>query len=191
MPLEMVRLTAVLPTSADRVYAAWLDAAEHSKMTGSKATVDPRVGGEHSAWDGYIVGTTLELEPGRRIVQAWRTTDFPLGHADSRLEVHLLDVDGDCEITIVHSEIPEGQGAKYDEGWRSHYLVPMKKYFGKSAKAKPAAKKAAKKGKKAAKKVAAKKVAARKTAPKKGAKKSAKKVAAKKSAKKAKKARKK
>lgn len=151
MPLETVRLTAVLPASADRVYAAWLDSSEHTRMTGGKAVVDPRVGGEHSAWDGYIEGKILALEPGRRIVQSWRTSDFPLGAGDSRLEVHLLDVPEGCEIAIIHTEIPEGQGARYESGWDDHYFVPMAKYFGKpkpKAKAKP--KKAAKPKKKAA-----------------------------------------
>lgn len=185
MALETVRLVAVLPATADRVYAAWMDSAEHAKMTGGgKAAIVPDVGGEHSAWDGYISGRTLELEPGRRIVQSWRTTDFPLGAVDSRLEVHLLDVDeGRCEVALIHSDIPEGQGAKYEEGWREHYLLPMQKYFGKPATAKPAAKKAGKK--------AAKKVAPKKAAPKKAAKKGVKKAAAKKGKKAAKKARKK
>ncbi len=160
MALETVRVTAVLPASADRVYAAWLDSREHTRMTGSEAAVDPRVGGEHSAWDGYIEGRILELEPGRRIVQAWRTTDFPLGHTDSRLEVHLLDVEGGCEVTLVHAEIPEGQGAQYEQGWRDHYLEPMAKYFAKSGKPKAAGAKKSKAGpknesvKKAAKKTA-------------------------------------
>ena len=171
MPLETARLTAVLPASADDIYAAWLDSNGHSRMTGGKAIVDPSVGGEFSAWDGYIEGKTLVLEPGRRIVQSWRTSDFPLGAGDSRLEVHLLDVPGGCEITIIHTEIPEGQGAKYDSGWTSHYLDPMLKYFGKpKAKAKPKKastpkkkKKAApKKAKKPAKRIAAKKKAAKK-----------------------------
>jgi activator of HSP90 ATPase len=153
MPLETVRLTAVLPASSDRIYAAWLDSTEHSRMTGGKAVVDPSVGGEHSAWDGYIEGKTLELEPGRRIVQSWRSSDFPLGAGDSRLEVHLLDVADGCEVTIIHTEIPEGQGAQYESGWRDHYLEPMRKYFGKpkpKPKAKPKPKKAAKPKKKAA-----------------------------------------
>ena len=161
MPLETVRLTAVLPASADRIYAAWLDSGEHSRMTGGKASVDPRIGGDHSAWDGYIEGKTLELEPGRRIVQSWRSSDFPLGAGDSRLEVHLLDVPSDqgggCEVTIIHTEIPEGQGAQYEAGWRDHYLEPMLKYFGKP-KSKPKNKVAAKK--KAAKAKAQKKMAA-------------------------------
>jgi len=161
MPLESVRLTAVLPASADRIYAAWLDSAQHSRMTGGKAFVDPHVGGEHSAWDGYIEGKILELEPGRRIVQSWRSSDFPLAAGDSRLEVHLLDVPGGCEVTIIHNEIPEGQGAQYESGWRKHYLDPMRKYFGKPK---------AKKKKKAAPKKTAKKPATKKKAAKKKAK---------------------
>jgi uncharacterized protein YndB with AHSA1/START domain len=148
MALETVRISAVIPASADRVYAAWLDSDEHSRMTGGKASVDPRVDGEHSAWDGYVHGKTLELEPGRRIVQSWRSTDFPLGHGDSRLEVHLLEVAGGTEVTLIHTGIPEGQGVKYGSGWVDHYLTPMTKYFAKSGKAfarKGASKKASRK----------------------------------------------
>jgi uncharacterized protein YndB with AHSA1/START domain len=130
MPTESVRVSTVLPTSAERLYAAWLDSLEHSRMTGGKASVEPRVGGRHSAWDGYIEGEILALEPGRRIAQSWRTSEFPEGHAHSRLEVFLEDVPGGCEVTLVHSEIPEGQGDQYEEGWATHYFVPMKKHFG-------------------------------------------------------------
>jgi activator of HSP90 ATPase len=139
-----------------------MDGGEHGRMTGAKATVDPRVDGEHSAWDGYIEGKTLELEPSRRIVQSWRTSDFPLGHADSRLEVHLLDVPGGCEVTLVHTGIPEGQGAQYERGWHDHYLEPMARYFGKPAK---------KKAKKRVAKTKAKKKVAKKAAAKKKPKK--------------------
>jgi uncharacterized protein YndB with AHSA1/START domain len=170
MPLETVRLTAVLPASADRIYAAWLDSGEHSRMTGGKASVDPRIGGDYSAWDGYIEGKTLELEPGRRIVQSWRSSDFPLGAGDSRLEVHLLDVPSDqgggCEVTIIHTEIPEGQGAQYEAGWRDHYLEPMRKYFAKGKPKKAGPKKAGKANKKKKRVVSVKKKRAVK-APKK------------------------
>jgi uncharacterized protein YndB with AHSA1/START domain len=169
MTLESVRMTAVLPASADRVYAAWLDGAEHSRMTGGDAHVDARVGGEVGAWDGYIAGTIVDLEPGRRIVQTWRSTDFPLGHADSRLEVHLREAGQGCEITLIHTGIPEGQGAKYEEGWRTRYLTPMTKYFAKSGAKKAAPKKSPSARKKpAAKKAAtAKRNVARKSAAKK------------------------
>jgi uncharacterized protein YndB with AHSA1/START domain len=115
--------------SPDRIYRAWLDSIEHGAMTGGDATADNNIGGSFTVMDGYIQGTNLELEPGRRIVQAWRTKDFPDGAPDSRLEIELSS-DGDgTRITLRHTELPDGQGSDYEEGWREHYFDPMRKYF--------------------------------------------------------------
>ncbi len=129
MPLEAIRVSSPLPLPAARIYAAWLDAHEHSRMTGSPATVDATVGGRHTAWDGYIEGEILELEPGVRIVQTWRSREFPEGHAPSLLEIRLRDTPGGCEILISHGDIPEGQSGRYEAGWHEHYFIPMTKYF--------------------------------------------------------------
>lgn len=129
MELESIQVSAMIPASPNRIYTAWLDERQHSAFTGGKATIQPWVGGRHTAWDGYIEGTTLELDTGRRIVQSWRTTEFPIGAADSRLEVHLVPVAGGTEVKIVHTSIPAGQGDKYKKGWREYYLSPMKKFF--------------------------------------------------------------
>src|SRR5262249_37557215 len=112
---------------------AWLDSAEHSAFTGGQATVDPTVGGRHTAWDGYIEGVNLELEHGRRIVQSWRSEDFPDDADDSRVEVRFEGADGGTRVTIVHTEIPEGQGEDYRRGWLDHYFAPMAQYFGLSS----------------------------------------------------------
>ncbi len=135
MALGAFRISSPLPASAARVYAAWLDTREHSLMTGAPATVDPAIGGRHTAWDGYIEGETLELEPERRIVQSWRSTAFPADHPASRLEIRLRDVPGGCEISIAHSEIPECQAEKYEAGWHEHYFIPMTRYFRETADA--------------------------------------------------------
>jgi uncharacterized protein YndB with AHSA1/START domain len=129
MSLDALELVAVLPVSPQRIYEAWLDAREHSAFTGSKATIDPVIGGAHSAWDGYITGQNLVLEPGRRIVQSWRSTEFPDDHDPSRLELLLETHEGGTRLTLRHSEIPEGQGAQYEDGWKEHYLEPMADYF--------------------------------------------------------------
>ncbi len=126
---DSFELSTVLPASPVRVYAAWLSSDEHTVMTGGTAEIDPRVGGEHSAWDGYITGTTLELEPDRRIVQAWRTVEFPADSPDSRLEIVLDAVDGGTRLTLKHSDIPVGQGASYESGWIENYFDPMRDYF--------------------------------------------------------------
>jgi uncharacterized protein YndB with AHSA1/START domain len=127
--LESFEVSTVLPADPERIYKAWLDGREHGEFTGGAAEVDPRVGGRFTAWDGYIEGKTLELEPFRRIVQAWRSSEFPEGSADSRLEVLLEKNRGGTRITIRHSAIPEGQGKDYEQGWKEHYFTPMKRYF--------------------------------------------------------------
>jgi activator of HSP90 ATPase len=100
-------------------------------MTGSPAKIDPRVGGKFSAWDGYITGTTLELKPHSRIVQAWRTSEFADGDPDSRVEVTLKAVHAGTKVTLTHSIIPEGQAESYESGWEEWYFAPMRDYFSK------------------------------------------------------------
>ncbi|MHA2026549.1 MAG: SRPBCC domain-containing protein [Candidatus Thorarchaeota archaeon] len=129
---EELRLTVTLPASTKEIYEAWLDSKKHSAMTGSEAIVDPRIDGAFSAWDGYIEGTTLEMEPNQRIIQNWRTTDFPLDSSDSRIEITLKEVEEGTILTLFHSEIPNGQSEDYRKGWDDFYFSPMKSYFGTS-----------------------------------------------------------
>ncbi len=125
------KLTAELPTTPEKVFKAWLSSDGHSAMTGSPAKVEPRVGGKFSAWDGYITGSTLELEPYARIVQAWRTGEFKESDPDSRLEISLEASKKGTRLTLSHSDIPAGQADSYRAGWEEWYFTPMQEYFGK------------------------------------------------------------
>ena len=129
MGTETIQVSGVIHASPDRIYQAWLDSDEHSKFTGGKASVESGIGGRFTAWDGYIQGTTLELEPGRRIVQSWRTTEFPSDSGDSRVEIHFEPVEEGCRVVLLHSDIPTGQGPQYEQGWKEHYLEPLARYF--------------------------------------------------------------
>ena len=127
---ESLELSTVLPASPEQVYRAWMDSKEHARFTGSAAQIDPQIGGAFTAWDGYIEGKTLELEPCCRIVQAWRTSDFPPGAPDSRLEVLIAPVEHGSKVTILHTGIPDGQAGDYRQGWEDYYFSPMQEYFG-------------------------------------------------------------
>ena len=98
-------------------------------MTGGEAHIDPSVGGDYDAWDGYISGKTLELEPGRRIVQSWRTAEFATDEPDSRIEVVLEPSGTGTLLTIHHFTVPDGQLAYEESGWRENYFEPMRDYF--------------------------------------------------------------
>ncbi len=127
MSLEFA-VSDFFPASADRIYNAWLDSEGHTRMTGSPAETSPELGAEFSAWEGYITGRNLELEPGKRIVQAWRTTEFQAAEADSLIEVTLEPSEAGTRVTIHHSRLP-AHGTQYQQGWIDHYFTPMKEYF--------------------------------------------------------------
>jgi uncharacterized protein YndB with AHSA1/START domain len=186
MPLEQLQLRDVFPAAPERIYELWMDSEGHALMTGGEAVIDPREGGEFSAWDGYITGVTERLEPGRLIVQRWRTSEFPEDAGDSMVELTLRPVEGGCEITLVHSGIPEGQGERYKSGWVDYYFEPLRELLEgiseevaqaipaaqarsipiTGAKPKQAAKKKANKAAKPAKKKPARKAAMKKPARK-------------------------
>ncbi len=126
---DSFEVSTVFTVPAEHLYRAWLSSDEHGAMTGGTAQIDPTVGGKFNAWDGYITGTTLELEPYRRIVQSWRTSEFPADAPDSRLEILLEESAHGTRLTLKHSNIPAGQGSSYESGWADNYFDPMKDYF--------------------------------------------------------------
>lgn len=119
----------LIPAPPDVVYAAWLDSAEHTAMTGGEATVSAVEGDAFEAWNGYIQGVNVLLEPPRRIVQRWRTAEFAPEDDDSRLEIVLESAENGARLTIRHSNLP-AHGMQYRQGWIDAYFTPMKTYFG-------------------------------------------------------------
>ena len=117
-----------LAASPEEIYKAWLNSEGHTQMTGSPAKVSARVGGKFEAWDGYIRGKNLELEPGRRIRQSWRTTEFRPSGEDSVVEILLEPIPQGTKVTIRHSHLPD-DGEQYRQGWIDFYFTPMKQYF--------------------------------------------------------------
>src|SRR4029077_14373703 len=87
--VERLRLATILSADPAAIYDAWVSAKLHAEMTGASATSEAKKGGEFTAWDGFITGKHLVLERGKRIVQAWRTKEFPNAAPDSTLEVRL------------------------------------------------------------------------------------------------------
>ena len=125
-------LTATVPATPQEIYDAWLDAGAHAAMTGGAVTeASTEVGGAFDAWNGYIHGTNVVLEPGRRIVQAWRTTRFADDDPDSRIEIVLEPVEGGTLLTLNHTGVPDGHDGYRDGGWENNYFTPMRAYFGR------------------------------------------------------------
>jgi len=123
-------LVVTINAKAEKFYEAYLSSEGHIALTGSPARVDGTVDGDFTAWDGYIQGMFLELEKNKRIVQAWRTAEFPEEAEDSIVEILLDEDHGKTKLTLKHTNIPEGQMDNYKTGWEDFYFKPMREYFG-------------------------------------------------------------
>lgn len=121
-------VSVTIHAKAETIYKAWLSSEGHSTLTGSPARIDGAVDGDFVAWDGYIKGMFLELDENKRILQAWRTAEFPAEAEDSIVEILLEESHGKTKLTLHHSNIPEGQADDYQKGWEDFYFKPMKEW---------------------------------------------------------------
>lgn len=126
---QTVEFEGVTP---QQVYDALMTSKDHTEATGAKAKVDGKAGGKFTAGDGYIFGSNVELEPGRKIVQKWRTTEWPEGAEDSLVEFALAKSPKGTKLTLTHSNVPAEQAPDYAQGWKDFYWKPMKEYFAKT-----------------------------------------------------------
>src|SRR5215467_6456391 len=119
-----------IPSAAPAdVYDAFVNAKTHARFTGAAATGAARVGARFTAWDGYIQGVHRTLVEGKKIVQDWRTTEWPAGMPDSRVEFTFKAAKGGTEVRMVHSKVPAEQAASYRQGWVDFYWKPLNAYF--------------------------------------------------------------
>ena len=121
-------VTTTIKATAKQIYKSWLSTQGHTKMTGGVAFVSDKVGDSFTAWDDYVTGENLILEPYNRIVQSWRSKNFEDHEPDSQIEVILSEKDNETTLTLKHTNVPKS-GEHYKKGWEEHYFTPMKKYF--------------------------------------------------------------
>ena len=127
----VIRQKVTIDAAPEEVYHAYVDPEKHAAFTGTKVTGIPRIGGTFQASDGYISGKFLELVNGKRVVQEWKTTEWPAGYPPSILTLTFKPVKGKTELTMVHSKVPAEQISMYTDGWLEFYWEPLKAHYGK------------------------------------------------------------
>lgn len=126
-----IQQTVTFKASPHEVYEALMDSAKHSTFSGGVAEISREVGGEFSAYDGYITGKNIKLLPDREIVQSWRAVDWPEDHL-STITFALLPIPDGTRLNFTHVDVPEGTEAEFEQGWIDNYWTPMKAMLEKS-----------------------------------------------------------
>ena len=111
------------------IYELIADSKKHAAVTGDKATISSKIGGSFSVYNGYISGVNVDLLPGKRIVQAWRGSDFPEGIFSMAAFVLAPTEDGGTELTLMHRGVPKQLIPGIEKGWKEHYWDKMKNYI--------------------------------------------------------------
>lgn len=122
----------VVPINASpqRVFEALTDARQFSELTGGARVDMPReAGAAFSCFNGMISGRTIEIVPGRRLVQAWRVGNWPEG-VYSIVRFELEPQGNGTVITFDQSGFPEAHREHLESGWHKMYWEPLKTYLG-------------------------------------------------------------
>jgi uncharacterized protein YndB with AHSA1/START domain len=138
---EAIHQEVGFTASPMRVYEALTDAKQFDQVVrlsaavksgmalGNKPTeISREAGGAFALFGGHIVGRQIELVPGERIVQAWRTVDWKPG-VYSIAKFELAEQGSGTRLIFDHAAFPAGQGRHLAEGWRRNYWEPLGKYL--------------------------------------------------------------
>lgn len=117
--------TVIFKAAPHDVYEALMDTEKHAAFTGAAADISREVSGTFTAWDGYITGTNLELEPEKKIVQEWRASDWPEG-VSSKVTFLLEPSPEGTKLVFSQAGIPADFCDTIIQGWRDYYWTPLK-----------------------------------------------------------------
>ncbi|MGP1396164.1 MAG: SRPBCC domain-containing protein [Inquilinaceae bacterium] len=113
---------------AKRVYGVLTDGAEFAKATGAPASMDATPGGAFSFFGDQITGRFLEVEPGARIVQAWRVAAWDPG-VYSVVRFTIGSHGGKTTLVIDQDGYPEAAKDHLEAGWHKMYWDPIKAHL--------------------------------------------------------------
>jgi uncharacterized protein YndB with AHSA1/START domain len=125
---ETIRQEVEFRAGPERVYRAWMDSGEHSRITAAQAVIEDRVGGSFTTFDGWAQGRNIELVPGKKIVESWRAEQvgWPKRHY-SRITITLKKKGKGTLLEFVQTRVPHECADEIAQGWREFYWKPMKR----------------------------------------------------------------
>ena len=131
--MKTIKQKIHINASPQEVYEAYCDAKKHAEFTGANVKFENKVGGKFDIWGGELTGESVELVPGKKIVQKWRANDWPEGHYSDLIITLKPDKDG-TQLMLVQESVPDDKADEIDDGWHKYYWKPMNEYFGGGAK---------------------------------------------------------
>jgi uncharacterized protein YndB with AHSA1/START domain len=107
------------------VYRVLTSSEDFARMTGGRAAdISKNVGGAVSMFGGDIRAQNVELVPGKRVVQAWRSQAWPEG-VYSIVKFDLKAAGKGTTLTFDQAGHPDEAQKMLEGGWHKMYWDPM------------------------------------------------------------------
>ena len=111
------------------VYDCWLHSVHPGTFTEAFASIDPRTDGKYKLWGGVVTGHFISLDRPRKVIQSWRTSEFPSYQASSTVTLDFKPHKGETRLLITHEQIPQKLLEQFRYGWEEFYFPRMQFYF--------------------------------------------------------------
>lgn len=113
--------------SAESIFKALTVADRFAEFSGAPSSIDAKPGGVFSCFDEMITGITIEILPVKRLVQAWRVSNWEPGiYSIAKFEFESIS-DTESLLVFDHTGFPAEHRQHLDPGWHEKYWKPMKK----------------------------------------------------------------
>ena len=111
--------------SPSTVYGVLTSSEDFARMTGGRtADISDEVGGAASMFGGDIQARNIELIPGKRVVQAWRSFRWPEG-IYSIVKFELVPEGKRTKLVFDQVGYPDEAHDMLEGGWDKMYWQPM------------------------------------------------------------------
>jgi len=127
--VKTLHMTLEFRAPPAEIYNTLLDSGRVSAFTQSAASISRDVGGSFSMFGGAITGEQVTLSPPFKIVQKWRSNQWPQGHF-STCDISLQESKEGTTIELNQKDVPEDDYTRTLECWRNLYWDRMKMLFG-------------------------------------------------------------
>jgi uncharacterized protein YndB with AHSA1/START domain len=128
---KVIKQSVTIGASPKRVYEALMNEKKHAKFSGAKAVISRKVGGAFSCYGDYLGGFNVDLVPGKRIVQAWRSNGWPKGTFSIATFALAKAKGGKTKLTFTQVGVPASSLKGIGKGWQIYYWKPLKAFLEK------------------------------------------------------------
>jgi activator of HSP90 ATPase len=127
---QVIEQQEFFESDPDTLFEYYMNSRLHWKITEEKAIVHKRTGSPFSAYNKYIEGKILHLDPGKMIVQTWRCKDWSKKDPDSILILTFSAAGKNTTLLeLVHANVPDRFIEDIKAGWKDSYWEPWKNYI--------------------------------------------------------------